>query len=200
MKLTALVLGLIFLNHNAEAMEICTALGIYQVIVADSTPSVQSLQQKEIDTVIADFKSKSILVKLKEHETYEYDIKSDAFNNTEALAATIREAYETISRVFTKAEQAPTFPGGEDAWKTYIRQFCKQHENELAGKIPYKVAVQFIVDHNGNIHEVELINEGNKKLSRLAMQAIIQSPRWIPAAQNGRSVVCYHKQVIEMLL
>ncbi len=53
--------------------------------------------------------------------------------------------------------------------------------------------VQFIVNENGKVSEVEALTMKNSKLSQIAVKAIKESPAWKPATQNGHIVIAYKK-------
>ncbi|HEV2483036.1 MAG TPA: TonB family protein [Puia sp.] len=57
--------------------------------------------------------------------------------------------------------------------------------------------VQFIVDKEGNVSDVEAVSGPEAGgLREEAMRVIRQSGKWIPAIQNGRTVKSYKKQPV----
>ena len=56
--------------------------------------------------------------------------------------------------------------------------------------------VQFIVDREGNISEVEALTMKGTKLAEICVNAIKRGPKWTPAEQNGRKVKAYRKQPV----
>ena len=67
--------------------------------------------------------------------------------------------------------------------------------NEIQGT----VVVQFIVDKEGNVSDVEAIS-GPNELREEAVRVIKKSGKWTPAIQNGRQVKSYKKQPIKFRL
>jgi protein TonB len=57
------------------------------------------------------------------------------------------------------------------------------------------VVVQFIVDKEGNVSDVEALS-GPAPLQKEAIRVIRLSGKWEPAIQNGRPVRSYKKQPI----
>ena len=53
----------------------------------------------------------------------------------------------------------------------------------------------------GQITDVNVVaNPSQSNLTALAKQAIQDSPRWIPAVQNGFTVVSYKDQIVKLSL
>lgn len=100
-------------------------------------------------------------------------------------------------KVFQKVEIEAKFPGGDKAWTRYISREINRYIDELqeAGKAGTCV-VQFIVDREGNISEVEALTMKGTKLAEICVNAIKKGPKWTPAEQNGRKVKAYRKQPV----
>ncbi|PVD50050.1 energy transducer TonB [Terrimonas sp.] len=104
---------------------------------------------------------------------------------------------EDEDKVFQKVEIEAQFPGGERAWTKYISREIERYIDELqeAGKAG-TCLVQFIVDKEGNISEVEALTMKGTKLAEICVNAIKKGPKWTPAEQNGRKVKAYRKQPV----
>ena len=100
-------------------------------------------------------------------------------------------------KVFQKVEIEAKFPGGDKAWAKYISREINRYIDELqdAGKAGTCV-VQFIVDREGNISEVEALTMKGTKLAEICVNAIKRGPKWTAAEQNGRKVKAYRKQPV----
>ncbi|MCC6288902.1 MAG: energy transducer TonB [Chitinophagaceae bacterium] len=104
---------------------------------------------------------------------------------------------EDDDKVFQKVEIEAQFPGGEGAWTKYISREINRYIDELqeAGKAG-TCLVQFIVDRDGNISDVEALTMKGTKLAEICVNAIKKGPKWTPAEQNGRKVKAYRKQPV----
>ena len=104
---------------------------------------------------------------------------------------------EDEDKVFQKVEIEAQFPGGEGAWTKYISREINRYIDELqeAGKAG-TCLVQFIVDKEGNISEVEALTMKGTKLAEICVNAIRKGPKWTAAEQNGRKVKAYRKQPV----
>jgi periplasmic protein TonB len=104
-----------------------------------------------------------------------------------------KKVEEDYDKVFTKVEKEAKFPGGPEAWRRYLERNLNanaaQEDGAPAGN--YTVKVQFIVDKEGNISNVQAI-ESPKACPSCAAEAvkiIKKGPKWEPAVQNGRNVI-----------
>ncbi|MCC6287282.1 MAG: N-acetylmuramoyl-L-alanine amidase [Chitinophagaceae bacterium] len=100
-------------------------------------------------------------------------------------------------KIFQKVETEAQFPGGEVAWTKYISHHINKYIDTLqeAGKTG-TCLVQFIVNTEGSISNVEALTLKGTKFSEVVVEAIAKGPKWIPAKQNGRIVKAYRKQPV----
>lgn len=107
----------------------------------------------------------------------------------------------TDTTLYETVEIEAEFPGGQDGWREYLMKNIRM--NEIVSSIPRSVKhfmqqaiVEFIVDTDGSISNIKVINDVSPAVAREAKRIIARSPRWIPAVQNGRKVKAYRKQPI----
>ena len=104
---------------------------------------------------------------------------------------------EDYDKTFTKVEIESDFPGGAAAWLRYLNKNLRYPDDAVNNEIQGTVIVQFIVDKEGNVSDVQAISgPDNGGLREEAMRVIKKSGRWTPAIQNGRQVKSYKKQPI----
>lgn len=97
---------------------------------------------------------------------------------------------EDWNKVFTKVEIESGYPGGIQAWIRFLNKNLRPSD-EVQGT----VVVQFIVDKEGNVTNVEAVS-GPDELRSEAVRVIKKSGKWTPAIQNGNPVRSYKKQPI----
>lgn len=104
---------------------------------------------------------------------------------------------EDWERTFVKVEIESTYPGGMAAWARYLNKSLANNypQEAIDNEIQGTVVIQFIVDKEGVVSDVEAIS-GPQELRDAAMKVIKKSGKWIPAEQNGRKVKSYKKQPI----
>ncbi|MGN6436789.1 MAG: energy transducer TonB [Agriterribacter sp.] len=89
------------------------------------------------------------------------------------------------------------FPGGDEEWRQYISKQINRYMDELEeeGKAGSCV-VQFIVDIDGSISNVEALTMKGTKLAEICVNAVRKGPNWTPAENNGKKVKAYRKQPV----
>jgi protein TonB len=106
---------------------------------------------------------------------------------------------------FTSVQVEAKFPGGTSAWRKYLEQnlnasvgsrYIKLKRGEQSAR--QTATVSFLVDKEGNISEVEVVNpnEVHPKVAAEAMRVIKNGPKWTPAVQDGKNVIYRQKQNI----
>ncbi|MGZ5248055.1 MAG: energy transducer TonB [Flavitalea sp.] len=100
---------------------------------------------------------------------------------------------ENENKVWEKVEIESEFPGGLASWKRFLIKTLNYPEDAIEEEVSGTVVVQFIVDQEGNVSEVEAIS-GPDLLKAEAIRVIKKSGKWTAAIQNGRKVKSYKKQ------
>jgi len=105
---------------------------------------------------------------------------------------------EDYDKEFTSVQVEAKFPGGQDAWRKYLERNLNNQTPADNGAAPgnYTVTVSFLVDKNGNISQVQALNDPGYGCAQEAVRVIQKGPKWTPAIQNGRNVIYRQKQNI----
>ncbi|MDO9374714.1 MAG: N-acetylmuramoyl-L-alanine amidase [Ferruginibacter sp.] len=105
-------------------------------------------------------------------------------------------------KVFSRTEEAPTFPGGDEAWKKYLMEHLKAgipvQEGWNTGV--YKIVVSFIVRKDGTVADIKTDDFPGSKTAEHCIELIRNGPKWNPAVQNGHAVNAYKKQPITFVV
>ena len=97
-----------------------------------------------------------------------------------------------------RAEEMPEFPGGKDAFMKFMMRNLKEPGNlEEGDKIVVKV--KFIVDAEGAIKSVEVLQSGGA-LDAEVLRVVSKMPRWKPGKMGGMSVPVRFKMPIKFRL
>lgn len=108
---------------------------------------------------------------------------------------------EDYDKTFTKVEIESSYPGGASAWSRYLNKTLKYPPEAQESEIQGTIIVQFIVDKEGNVSDVEAVSgPSTGGLRDEAVRVIKKSGKWEPAIQNGRKVKSYKKQPITFRL
>jgi TonB family protein len=115
-------------------------------------------------------------------KTNDQDIKKDL---------TVR-ATDTLnkdnSQVFAAVEQAPSFPGGFDAFYKFLARNTVYPAAMRANNIQGKVIVTFVVEKDGSLSNVRALRGPGYGANEEAVRVVSLSPKWTPGNQNGRAV------------
>jgi protein TonB len=106
-----------------------------------------------------------------------------------------KKVEEDWDKTFTKVEIESEYPGGSAAWQRYLNKTLRYPQDAIDNEVQGTVVIQFIVDKEGNVSDVEAIS-GPEELRSEAVRVIKKSGKWTPAVQNGRQVKSYKKQPI----
>ena len=166
----------------------------------DTLPPLRDLREEDIDTVETSFRQKKLMVKMKNGEAYTYTTRAWTPRDIGKFNKKVNAGVETLSMIYSQAEQLPAFPGGKTEWDKYITAYCKQHKDELRKAGSGILVVQFIVDVNGEVSDAQALDHLSSKLALLAADALNKGPNWLPALQNGRKVICYQNQIVKLAL
>jgi len=105
---------------------------------------------------------------------------------------------EDYDREFKTVQIEAKFPGGNAAWLKYLQRNLNADAPTENGAPSgnYTVIVSFLVDKNGNISEVQALNDPGYGTASEAVRVIKKGPAWQPAVQNGRNVIYRQKQSV----
>ena len=105
---------------------------------------------------------------------------------------------EDYDKEFKTVQVEAKFPGGNGAWQKYLERNLNSSapvdNGAPAGN--YTVVVSFLVDKEGNISEVQALNDPGYGTADEAVRVIKKGPKWTPALQNGRNVIYRQKQSV----
>ena len=119
----------------------------------------------------------------------------------EEEAKVVETPKEDPDQLFTKVEIEAQFPGGEAKWNKYVyNEIMKNIDDLVEDGQAGTCEVQFIVDREGNVSNVEPLTMKGSKLAEVAINAIKRGPKWTPAVQNGRSVKAWRRQKVTFRL
>ncbi|MFP4555715.1 MAG: TonB family protein [Bacteroidales bacterium] len=108
----------------------------------------------------------------------DYQLQSGAFIDEEEV---IEE------EVFMVVEEMPTFIGSDKYkdFKEYISKNIKYPEFAAESGVEGRVFVQFIVEPDGSVSNVEVVRGVDPELDKEAVRVVKNSPKWEPGKQRG---------------
>ena len=108
---------------------------------------------------------------------------------------------EDYDKVFTSVQIEAEFPGGLPAWKKYLERNLNNTLPSENGAPPgkYTVRVNFLVDKNGNISDIQA-DPSPYGTREEAIRVIKKGPAWKSALQNGHNVSYRVSQAITFVV
>jgi TonB family protein len=83
---------------------------------------------------------------------------------------------------------APEFPGGPQALAIYISTHLKYPTEAKENNIEGKVYIGFVIEKDGSLSNLEVINGIDGGCNEEAMRVLRNSPLWKPGTFNGNPV------------
>jgi protein TonB len=83
-------------------------------------------------------------------------------------------------------EQLPEYPGGMVEFMKWLTAMLKYPDAALKRKIEGKVMVSFIVNADGSISDIKLVQGAHKLLDDEALRVVRLMPKWKPGLEGGR--------------
>jgi len=91
-------------------------------------------------------------------------------------------------KVVTFTETMPEFPGGTEALYRYISKEVKYPENLKKLKIEARVISRFIINKEGEIENIQIVNKVEKEFAEETVRVLSKMPKWSPGLQMGKPV------------
>ena len=82
----------------------------------------------------------------------------------------------------------PTFPGGEEAFYTYVGKKIEYPEIAKRAGVEGKVYIQFVVRSDGKVTDVTVAKGIGAGCDEEAVRVVKSMPNWKPGRQNGHPV------------
>jgi periplasmic protein TonB len=102
---------------------------------------------------------------------------------------------QDVDEIFTRVEIDASYPGGNPAWARFLGKNLRFPDDALNNGVTGTVMVQFVVDLEGNVSDIQVISgPENGGLREEAIRVLKRSGKWVPAIQNGRPVKAYRRQ------
>ena len=99
----------------------------------------------------------------------------------------VEEEFE--EEVFFIVEDMPRFNGqNNDEFRKYIGENLRYPQIAADNGITGVVYIQFVVNKNGQVTNVEVLRGVDPALDKEAIRVVVSSPRWTPGKQRGKPV------------
>lgn len=170
-------------EYEATAVETEELIDIPITEMPPPPPPV--IQQPEIVEVPDEEEIKEELVNLDTEITPETVVAPPAPPAPPAQA--VVEEEET-NEIFQVVENQPAPVGGYEAFYKYISKNIKYPDQARRMGVEGKVFVQFVVDKDGSITDVQVLKGIGSGCDEEAIRVVKAAPKWTPGKQRGRPV------------
>lgn len=90
---------------------------------------------------------------------------------------------EDADKIYTIAEQMPSFKGNVNAWlSSHLQYPAVAAENGIQGR----VIVKFVVESDGNLSQAQVVRGVDPSLDREALRVVNSMPTWNPGMNHGK--------------
>ena len=102
----------------------------------------------------------------------------------------VEEVIEPIEEeIFVTADEMPTFQGGDlSKFRAWVMQHVKYPPIALENGIQGNVVVKFVVEKDGRLSNIQVLQSPDKTLSEAAIQVLQESPKWEPGKKSNKPV------------
>ncbi len=141
-------------------------------------------QVKQMDDL-----DKKVAVGVKDQEGVK-DRTVEAIRNDIAVNTPPKEEVkqQVVEKIFDVVEVPPTFPGGEGQLRAWLASNTKYPPVAEDNGIQGRVIVQFVVERDGSVSNVNVVRGVDPSLDKEAARVVRSMPKWTPGKQNGQAV------------
>lgn len=95
---------------------------------------------------------------------------------------------EAEAGIFMVVEEAPVFPGGEEALRKFLKDNIRYPQQALDASLQGTVFVTFVVEQDGSIGNARVLRGIGKGCDEEALRVVKMMPAWKPGTQRGKPV------------
>ena len=112
----------------------------------------------------------------------------DTKDSSSASASSAPVKASVSDEVFVVVEKQPEFPGGQEAMMKYLSDNIKYPMVAQENGIQGRVIVNFVVEKDGGLSDVQVVRGQDAALDKEAVRVIEAMPKWKPGVQRGERV------------
>ena len=114
----------------------------------------------------------------------EFDEHTEAIQQVEVVEEEIED-----DQPFLVAETMPSFQGGDlNTFRNWVQQNVRFPQIALENGIQGRVVVTFVIEKDGRLTNIEVLQTPDRSLSDEAVRVLSKSPKWSPGKQRNQPV------------
>ena len=98
------------------------------------------------------------------------------------------------------AQKQPEFPGGHEALQEFLKEETQYPEEAKEARAQGTVMVQFIVERDGSISDIQILMSVFPALDQEAIRVCKAMPKWHPGETNNKKVRTYYRMPLTFSL
>ena len=91
-----------------------------------------------------------------------------------------------LTSILVQPDTLPCFPGGDAACMRFLSRHVRYPDTAVNGKIRGCVRVQFVVETDGKLTDIRVMESISPVLDREALRVVKLMPPWRPGRRNGK--------------
>ncbi|MBQ7062085.1 MAG: energy transducer TonB [Bacteroidales bacterium] len=109
--------------------------------------------------------------------------------NDKVISTTVtHDEVEEDEEIYSFVEVQPSFPGGDNALYSYLRNNIKKPQAARDNGITGTVYVSFVVERDGSLSNVSVMRDIGGGCGGEAVRVVKSMPRWNPGKNRGKAV------------
>jgi TonB family protein len=96
--------------------------------------------------------------------------------------------YKPVTQIFSPVDVQPGFGKNDSDFNMYLARTVRYPKYARENNITGRVIVTFIVEKDGSLSDLKVLQSPHESLSEEALRVMKLSPRWRPGMQRGRPV------------
>ncbi|MCI7140451.1 energy transducer TonB [Alistipes sp.] len=114
----------------------------------------------------------------------EFDENTEVIQQVEVVEEEIED-----DQPFLVAETMPSFQGGDlNTFRNWVQQNVRFPQIALENGIQGRVVVTFVIEKDGRLTNIEVLQTPDRSLSDEAIRVLNKSPKWSPGKQRNQPV------------
>lgn len=198
-------------NKRGLLLEIGAVAALVMVIVAFSyTPGEYRIKQADLSyapvevdmiavtrpeepkqTRVVTLQPLSQIIQIMDNkEQIDTNLDLSIFESSDPIEFVLPQKEEQIEdEIFVVAEKMPMFDGGGlEKFRAWVLQTVKFPQVALENNIYGRVTLSFVVDKDGRVINIEVLQSPDRSLAEEAVRVLNKSPKWTPGKQRNQTV------------
>ena len=182
-------------NKRGLLLEIGLVVALSLVIVAFTyTPDEYRIQKVAVDVMPVDVDIVPVTTDAPKQKPQKVEVKAlsqliEVIPNHRFVQTDLTFEDFADDTIFITAETMPSFQDGDlNTFRAWVQQNVKFPQVALENRIQGRVVLSFVIDKDGRLTNIEVLQSPDRSLSEEAIRVLNKSPKWSPGKQRNQAV------------